>query len=277
MTAASSSPVAPRIRTLVVDDEPLARAGVRALLEGDAEVEVVGECANGREAVAAIRRDAPDLLLLDVQMPQVDGFAVVREIGAAHMPVTVFVTAFDQYALRAFEARALDYLLKPFTDERFHEVVARAKEHVRQRRVGLLGAQLAALLAGHGTPPSAPTTAAPAAPAEAPARFMVRVGTRTSFVRVEDVDWVEASDYYAALHVGGATHLVRETMQEIERRLDPRHFVRVHRSAIVNVTRVREIRAAAGGRQEVVLRDGTRLPIGRGRREQLERACAELP
>jgi two-component system LytT family response regulator len=266
---------APRVRTLVVDDEPLARAGVRALLEEDAEVEVVAECANGRDAVAAIRRHAPDLVLLDVQMPQVDGFAVVREIGAAAMPVTVFVTAFDQYALKAFEARALDYLLKPFTDERFREVVERAKAHVRQRRVGQLGAQLAALLAGHAPPPVDSPPAIPAA--EPPPRFMVRLGSRTSFVRVEDVDWVEASDYYAQLHVAGATHLVRETMQEIERRLDPRRFVRVHRSAIVNVARVREIRVATGGRQEVVLRDGTRIPVSRGRREQLERACGELP
>jgi two-component system, LytTR family, response regulator len=265
------------IRTLVVDDEPLARAGVRALLGEDPEVEVVAECANGRQAVDAIHAHAPDLVLLDVQMPQVDGFAVVRQIGAARMPVVVFVTAFDQYALKAFEARALDYLLKPFTDERFRDVVARAKEHVRQRRVGALGAQLAALLAGHAPPPASSAARPTAAPAEPPPRFLVRLGSRTTFVRVEDVDWVEASDYYAQLHVGGATHLVRETMQEIERRLDPRRFVRVHRSAIVNVERVREIRSGAGGRQEVVLRDGTRIPVSRGRREHVERACGRAP
>jgi two-component system LytT family response regulator len=261
------------VRTLVVDDEPLARAGLRALLDEDPEVAVVAECANGREAVAAVRAHAPDLVLLDVQMPGLDGFGVVREVGADAMPVVVFATAFDQYALRAFEARALDYLLKPFTDERFRDVLARAKAQVRQRRAGALGArlagELAALLAGGGAPaPAAPP------PPPGPARVPVRLGTRTAFVRLDDVDWIEAADYYARLHVGGASHLLRETMDELEARLDPRRFVRVHRSAIVRVDRVRELRAVAAGRHEVVLRDGTRLPLSRSRRERVERALA---
>ena len=239
------------IRVVVADDEPLARAGLRALLEDDPELVVVGECANGHEAVAALREHAPDLVLLDVQMPGLDGFGVVQQIGADRMPVVVFATAFDQYALRAFEARALDYLLKPFTDERFHDVLGRAKEQVRQRRLGASRAQPAP-----------------------PARLEVRLGNRIAFVRIDDVDWVEAADYYARLHVGAASHLVRETMQELEARLDARRFVRVHRSAIVNVERVRELRTVAAGRHEVVLRDGTRLPLSRSRRELVARALA---
>ena len=237
------------IRAVVVDDEPLARAGMRTLLEDDPDLVVVAECANGHEAVEALRAHAPDLVLLDVQMPGLDGFGVVREIGADRMPVVVFATAFDQYALRAFEARALDYLLKPFTDERFRDVLGRAKEQVRQRRAG----------------------ASSAAPAP---RLEVRLGNRVAYVRLDDVDWIEAADYYARLHVGAASHLVRETMQELEARLDARRFVRVHRSAIVNVDRVRELRAVAVGRHEVVLRDGTRLPLSRSRRELVARALA---
>ena len=239
------------IRAVVADDEPLARAGMRALLEDDPELVVVAECANGHAAVAALREHEPDLVLLDVQMPGLDGFGVVQEIGADRMPVVIFATAFDQYALRAFEARALDYLLKPFTDERFRDVLGRAKEQVRQRRLGALRAQPAA-----------------------PARLEVRLGNRVAFVRIDDVDWVEAADYYARLHVGAASHLVRETMQELEARLDARRFVRVHRSAIVNVDRVRELRTIAAGRHEVVLRDGTRLPLSRSRRELVARALA---
>ena len=243
-------PAAPPIRAVVVDDEPLARAGMRALLEDDPELLVVAECANGHEAVLALRAHAPDLVLLDVQMPGLDGFGVVREIGADRMPVVVFATAFDQYALQAFEARALDYLLKPFTDERFGVVLGRAKEQVRQRRLGASSAQPAP-----------------------PARLEVRLGNRVAYVRLDDVDWIEAADYYARLHVGAASHLVRETMQELEARLDARRFVRVHRSAIVNVERVRELHAAAG-RHEVVLRDGTRLPLSRSRRDLVARALA---
>jgi two-component system LytT family response regulator len=255
------------VRTLVVDDEPLARAGMRGLLADDPEVTVVGECAHGREAIAAIRAHAPDLVLLDVQMPEVDGFAVVREIGVARMPVVVFVTAFDQYALRAFEAQALDYLLKPFSDTRFQQALARAKEQVRQRRLGALSGQLAALL---GVP------AAPPEP-EGATRLEVRLGDRRLFIATADIDWIEASDYYVRLHTGGRSHLLRETLQELEVRLDPRRFLRVHRSAMVAVDRVAELRVDGAGRPCVVLRDGTRLPVSRSRREQVERALRTAP
>jgi two-component system LytT family response regulator len=190
--------------------------------------------------------------------------------------VVVFVTAFDEYALRAFEARALDYLLKPFSDERFHEALGRAKAQVRQRRLGALSGQLAALLglAGAAPPASVPTT--PAAP-EPAVRFEVRVGGRRIFVAVADVDWIEASDYYVQLHAGGRSHLLRETLQELEGRLDPRRFVRVHRSALVAVDRVSELRTDAAGRHHVLLRDGTRVPVSRNRREQVEHALRAAP
>jgi two-component system LytT family response regulator len=265
---------APPVRTLVVDDEPLARAGIRGLLADDAEIAVVGECANGREAVAALRATTPDLVLLDVQMPELDGFGVVREVGPA-MPVVVFVTAFDQYALQAFDARALDYLLKPFSDERFRQALDRAKEEVRRRRLGALSTQLAALLGLAGAPTPAAPAAAPAGPPlapEAPTRLEVRLGGRRMFVAVADIDWIEASDYYVRLHAGGRSHLLRETLQELEARLDPRRFVRVHRSAMVAVDRVAELRSDAGGRTVLVLRDGTRIPVSRSRGEQVERA-----
>jgi len=263
------------VRALVVDDEPLARAGMRGLLADDPDVALVGECANGGEAIAAIRTHAPDLVLLDVQMPEVDGFAVVREIGVARMPVVVFVTAFDRYALRAFDAQALDYLLKPFSDERFRQALDRAKEEVRRRRLGALSTQLAALLGLAGAPTPAAPAAAPAGPApvpEAPTRLEVRLGGRRMFVAVADIDWIEASDYYVRLHAGGRSHLLRETLQELEARLDPRRFVRVHRSAMVAVDRVAELRTDAGGRTVLVLRDGTRIPVSRSRGEQVERA-----
>jgi len=194
----------------------------------------------------------------------------------------VFVTAFDQYALRAFEAQALDYLLKPFSDERFQLAVARAKERVRQRRLGAVSGQLAALLGLAGAAAGAAPTTAPASPGGGPVatpatRLEVRLGGRVSFVAVQDVDWIEASDYYVRLHVGGRSHLLRETLQELEARLDPRRFVRVHRSALVALDRVSELRTDAAGRQQVVLRDGTRVPVSRSRREDVERALRTAP
>jgi two-component system LytT family response regulator len=268
------------VRALVVDDEPLARAGMRGLLADDPDVALVGECANGREAVAAIRAHAPDLVLLDVQMPEVDGFAVVREIGVDRMPVVVFVTAFDQYALRAFDAQALDYLLKPFSDERFHQALGRAKAQVRQRRLGALSGQLAALLGVAAGAPAAPAPLPAPSPAAEPApatRLEVRLGDRRRFVAVADIDWIEASDYYVRLHAGGRSHLLRETLQELEARLDPRRFVRAHRSAMVAVDRVAELRADGAGRPVLVLRDGTRVPVSRSRREQVELALRAAP
>ncbi len=242
------------VRVLVVDDEPLARSGVSQLLARDPDVRVVGECADGREAIAAIRKLGPDLVLLDVQMPELDGFDVIRTIGPDHMPAVVFVTAYDQFAVRAFEVNALDYLVKPFDDERFRAATERAKRAVRAASSDDLGNRLAALLRERAYP----------------SRLVVREQGRSIFVRVDDLDWVEAADYYVKLHVGKSVHLLRETMSDLERTLDPERFVRVHRSAIVNLDRVREIQPYFHDEHVVILHDGTRVRLSRSRRVRLE-------
>ncbi|MGH7467881.1 MAG: LytR/AlgR family response regulator transcription factor [Longimicrobiales bacterium] len=256
-----------RIRVLVVDDEPLARAGVCELLSRDAELDVVGEAANGQEAVAAITELSPDLVMLDVQMPGMTGFEVIRTIGPEHMPAVVFTTAYDQFAVRAFEVNAVDYLLKPFDDERFALTVARAKKAVRHAHAGELSRRLVELLDRTSGSVSTPT------PAPAPAfadRLVVKSGGRVVFLRSDEVDWVEAADYYVKLHTGGKTHLLRETMNALEDRLDPRKFFRVHRSAIVNLDRIRELQPYFRGEHVLILHDGTKLKLSRGRREKLE-------
>jgi two-component system LytT family response regulator len=256
----------PEIRAVVVDDEPVARAGVQKLLRQDADVDIVGEAGNGRDAVALIRRVEPDLLFLDIQMPEMNGFDVLQSIGPANAPVTVFVTAYDQFALRAFEVQALDYLLKPFEDERFHSVLQRAKLEVRRSRRDELTDRLENLLNSYAARSPA---AAPAAPGPL-SRIVVREGGAVTFQPVEEIDWIEAADYYAKLHIGPAIQLVRYTMNELERQLDPLRFVRVHRSAIVNAERVKEIRVDYQNHHIVVLRNGTRVPLSRRRRELLE-------
>ena len=257
------------LRVLVVDDEPLARHGVRALLERDPELRVVGEAADGREAVDAILSARPDLVFLDVQMPEMDGFGVLREVGADRMPAVVFVTAFDRFALRAFDVAAVDYLLKPFDDERFALAVARAKRLTRGGGdADELGRRLVDLLEARAS-----AEAGSVAPAFA-SRLMVKSASRTIFLRVEEIDWIEADDYYAKLHVGPKSHLLRETMASLEQRLDPGRFFRVHRSAIVNLDRVREMQPLFRGEHVLILQDGTRLKLSRGRLDKLEAALA---
>ncbi|MFL5385277.1 MAG: LytR/AlgR family response regulator transcription factor [Longimicrobiaceae bacterium] len=259
------------LRVVVVDDEPLARSGMCGLLARDPELCVVAQCADGAEAVAAIAGLRPDLVLLDVQMPEMDGFEVLRAVGPARMPVVVFVTAFDRFALRAFDVAAVDYLLKPFDDERFDLAVARAKHAVRNAEAGELGRRLMRLVERQG----APAEAAPSTePARHATRLVVKSAGRTVFVRAEEVDWIEADDYYAKLHVGGKTHLLRETMGSLEARLDPARFFRAHRSAIVNLDRVREVQFLFGGEHVVILHDGTRLKLSRSRLEKLEAMLA---
>ncbi len=256
------------IRTVVVDDEPVARAGVQKLLRQHAEIEVVGEAGNGRDALALIRRVEPDLLLLDIQMPEMNGFEMLEALGPENAPVTVFVTAYDQFALRAFEVQAFDYLLKPFEDDRFHAVLQRAQEQVRRARRDELTDRLENLLnayAGRGTGEQNATGTT-----QYLARIIVREGGAVTFQPLEDVDWIEAADYYAKLHIGTGIQLVRYTMNELERQLDPGAFVRVHRSAIVNVARVKEIRVDYQNHHVVVLRNGTRVPLSRRRKELLE-------
>jgi two-component system LytT family response regulator len=256
------------IETLVVDDEREAREGMLELLREDPELRIVGEAASGGEAVDAIRRHAPELVFLDVQLPEMDGFVVVAEVPPASLPVVVFVTAYDEYALRAFEAHALDYLLKPFADDRFREAVAHAKAQVRQRRLGRLGRDLASAIAQGGLRPRA-------ARERGVERIMARSGEDTAVVRVEDIDWIEARNYCAKLHVGPREYLVRETMTRLAGRLDPTRFVRIHRSTIINLDRLESLQPYFHGGYIVRLRDGTRLQMSRSRKATLEQALGQ--
>jgi two-component system LytT family response regulator len=238
------------LKVVIVDDEPLAREGLRTLLAGDAQVEVVAECADGQAAVDAIRRLRPDIVFLDVQMPDVDGFDVLRALAGEPLPAVVFVTAYDKYALRAFDVHAVDYLLKPFHDERFAEALARAKsrrgEDMNDRIARLLDERKPKIM-----------------------RVLVKTGGRVLFIRADEIDWIEAADYYVKLHVAGKVHMLRESMAALEARLDPELFFRVHRSAIVNLERVRELQPFSRREHVLVLRDGTRLRLTRSRRERL--------
>jgi two-component system LytT family response regulator len=252
------------LRVLIVDDEPLARRGIRARLSRADDVEVVGECANGREAVRAIGDLAPDVVFLDVQMPGLDGFGVVEAVGAA-MPVTVFVTAFDEHALRAFEAEALDYLLKPIHDDHFARALDRARRRVAERRESALGRRVSAALADvAANPEEAPPEERPAPDA----RFLVDRGGRVAVVPADEVDWVEAAGDYVSLYVGRDAYLLRETMARMEERLDPERFVRIHRSTIVNVERIRELRPRLNREYVVVLQGGKELKLSRSYRDR---------
>lgn len=279
------------IRTLIVDDEPAARAGMRQLLAADSEILVAGECASGEEAVAAIRDAAPDLVFLDVQMPELDGFDVLRAVGVAGAPAVVFVTAYDQYALRAFDVHAIDYLLKPFTDDRFREALGRAKQQVRQGHLGELSERLAVLLEqlgdaqattrANGLAPAAPAPPTQSAPpgnavrALEPRptyleRLVVKSAGKVTLLRVDEIEWIDAEGDYVRIHVGKAWHLLRETMKNLEARLDPTRFVRIHRSTIVNLERVKELQPFFRGEYVVVLNGGTTLKLSRGYRDTLE-------
>jgi two-component system LytT family response regulator len=246
-----------KVRVLVVDDEPLARERLATLLDEDSEIEQIGACADGPSAVAAIRGQSPDLVFLDVQMPGCDGFGVVEAVGPEQMPVTVFVTAYDRYALRAFEARALDYLLKPFDRDRFAVALGRAKEQVRRRRDAGVGEKLQALL----------DDVKPAAPGLD--RLAIKSGGSVYFLRTDEIDWVEAAGNYTRLHAGKQVHLLRETMTALETKLDPKRFARIHRSAIVNLERVRELQPYFHGDYIVLMQDGTQLTLSRNYRPRL--------
>jgi two-component system LytT family response regulator len=258
--------VTARLRVVIVDDEPAARAAIRTLLAGDPEVEIAGECADGRSAVDAISDLAPDILLLDVQMPEMDGLAVLRQVESTGLPVVIFVTAYDQYALQAFDVHAVDYLLKPFDDARFRQAVARAKQQARQGKLGALSQQLRALLEGVGEP------AAPGAGGTYLRRLTIKSGGRVTIVPTRDIDWIEAEGDYVKIHAGRAWHLLRETMKHIASQFDPASFVRIHRSTIVNVERIKELQPYFRGEYVVILQDGTKLKLSRGYKEQLETA-----
>jgi two-component system, LytTR family, response regulator len=257
-----------RIRVVIADDEPLARRGIRQLLISHADVDVVGEARHGREAVRMLNALTPDLVFLDVQMPELDAFGVLRELNPEHMPAVVFVTAYETFAVRAFDLHALDYLVKPVQEQRFHEAVARARMRIRSGEAMALAQRLSELLAG----------ADGAANRAASAGRRLVIGTRDGdlVVDVADITWIEAEDYYAAVHVGGQRQLVRESLTSLERRLDPSYFIRVHRSAVVNLAHVREYRTPAAGDTAIVLRDGHELAVSRRRRPALAEALRRL-
>ena len=265
------------IRALIVDDEPLARRGIRQLLESCEDVAVVGECRNGRDALAALDSLAPDLVFLDVQMPEVDGFEVVRARGPARMPYVVFVTAYDEFAVKAFETHALDYLVKPVNEARFAAALDRVRERMRFAEALALSRRIGDLLAAQARRTGGTTELAGQRDAEsrhanvlAPARrLIVPTSTGDLVLDVDEIDWIQAEDYYAAVHARGRRHLIRESLSSLEQRLDPNRFARVHRSAIVRLDRVREMRSAAGGESLLVLRDGTRVPVSRRRKEHV--------
>jgi len=246
-----------KIRTLIVDDESLARDRMRQLLQKEAEVEIIGECADGRTAVATIQSEAPDLIFLDVQMPELDGFGVVEALGADASPVIVFVTAHDKFALRAFEIHAVDYLLKPFDRERFQVALQRALQQVVQRDSSALISRQAALIASLKS-------------AQTGDRIAVKSGSHVVWVTLDEVDWIGSADNYAELHVGTKTHLLRETMAALEARLDSKQFVRISRSVIVNAPRIKELKRLFYGGCEITLQDGTKLTLSRRYRDKLQ-------
>jgi two-component system LytT family response regulator len=252
-----------KMRVLVVDDEPWARRRIVALLEHEHDVQIVGECADGAEAIAKIGELAPDLVFLDVQMPEVDGFEVLEAVGPEYMPRVIFATAHDTYALRAFDAQALDYLLKPFDDERFSQALRRARTDLRQSKdLSVRGLQQ--LL--KSLPQSRKFLQ----------RLVVKAGGRVVFLRTNDVDWFEASGNYVTLHLGRESHLLRTTMNALEPKLDPGQFVRIHRSTMVNLDRVKELLPWFRGEQTLVLSSGVRLTVGRAFRERLQHLLANV-
>jgi two-component system LytT family response regulator len=241
-----------KLRVLIADDEPLARERLRFLLSADEEIEVAGECRNGREAIAALRESQVDVLFLDIQMPGKDGFDVIEQIGAVHMPITVFVTAHNQYAVQAFEVHALDYLTKPVEPERLRATLARVRERIASQSALLTQEQLKSVLANleNGRP-------------DFPKRVLVHNGAKDSFVNVDDIEWIEAADYYACLHVGSKSFMLRESIKQLSKTLDPGKFVRIHRSVIVNVDQVSEIFREGQSEGSVVLKTGQRLRMSK--------------
>ncbi len=243
------------IRTVIVDDEPLGRTVIREMLRRDSEVEIIGECANGQEAIETISNHRPDLVFLDVQMPEIDGFEVLATLDAAHLPMVVFVTAYDQYAVRAFEVHAVDYLLKPFDRERFNRALQHAKSQLKLDRNGEINQRILALL-------------------EKPhrkylERVVIKAHGRVFFLKTDEIDWIGAEGNYISLHVKKDSYLLRETIGGFEAQLDPAKFSRIHRSQIVNLDRIRELQPWSHGEYRVILQDGAQLTLSRSYRDRL--------
>jgi two-component system LytT family response regulator len=255
-----------KIRTLLVEDEPLGRERLRTLLDEESDVEIVGEVDNGVGAVAAITDLGPDLVFLDVQLPELDGFEVLERVrmSGGRLPVVVFTTAFYKYAIRAFEIHALDYLLKPYDAERLHQALERAREELLRLRAGEVNERLLELL-GKERPGGNSWLE----------RFVIRSSGRIFFLKADEVDWIEADSNYLKLHVGKSYHLVRGSMQAVEKKLDPGKFMRIHRSVIVNISRIQELQSWFHGEYKVILRDGTKLTLSRGYRDRLQAVVGE--
>ncbi len=244
------------IRVLLSDDEALARERLRSLLEEEPDLEIVAECGDGKSAIATIQRERPDLVFLDIQMPEVDGFGVVQELRDV-MPLTIFVTAYDRYAMKAFEVHALDYLLKPVGKERLAEAVARARRQLQHPPDGSFQRRVLEMLADME------------ARQQAPERIVIKADGEIVCLKPNEIDWAESAGNYVCLHVGGATHILRETITALESRLGPRQFMRVHRSTLVNVDRIKTLKPSLYGDYSILLRDGTKLTLSRGFRESV--------
>jgi two-component system, LytTR family, response regulator len=253
------------VGVLIVDDENLARKRIRDLLAGRTDFRIVGECPNGKSAVREIEETAVDLVFLDVQMPDMDGFEVLERLETDSPPAIIFVTAYDKYALRAFDVHALDYLLKPFDDERFEETLEHVCKQIKRNRIENLSGKLAGLLADYN---KASKTGKPNAYQK---RLVIRSTGKISFIEVEEIEWIEAEGSYVSLHTGARAHLMRGTLKKLEKTLDPRRFVRIHRSAIVNISFVRELKPYFHGEYVVILKNGKKLKLSRSYRESVEK------
>lgn len=258
-----------KIRTLIVDDEPLAREGLRMLVEPDAGFQIIGEAGNGEEAIEQIRREKPDLVFLDIQMPGLSGFDVLKALSDETLPMIVFVTAYDSYAIRAFEVHAVDYVLKPVDPARFQTTLERIKSDLQLRRGSAVSAKMIALLEALRREEVKIDTGGYLT------RFVIKEGDRIYFVNADDVDWIEAADYYVQLHTGKKTHLIRETLNRLETQLDPARFLRIHRSTIVNSTRIKELKRHFQSEFIVILQDGTNLKMSRSYRDNLSAFLGE--
>jgi two-component system LytT family response regulator len=245
------------IRAVIADDEALARKFIRRMLKDDSDVEIVGECGSGKEAVAMIRKQNPDLVFLDVQMPEMDGFAVLESIGVERLPEIIFATAYEQYAIRAFELHALDYLLKPFDQARFKDAIRHAKERFRSERQNEGRTQISALLESIKNK------------SQYLDRLMIKASGRITFLSTDEINWIEADDKYVHLHTGKISPMVRQTLSAMETQLDPRKFRRIHRSAIVNVERIKELQPLFSGEHSILLQDGTKLTLSRNYKDKL--------
>lgn len=263
MPTLTQAPVSAPVRTVIADDEPSARRGIRLLLEQDPSILIVGEATSGPEAISLITKEKPHLAFMDVQMPGCTGFEALAQLGEASPPAVVFVTAYDEHALKAFEVNAVDYLLKPYDDLRFFAALDRAKRELRRHGVEEVNAQLSRLLTYFQDTPR------PDPKAEGNDRILIKSSGEIFFLKAEEIDWIEADGDYMKFHVGGRAYLMRETMARLEARLDSKRFVRIHRSTIVNIDRMRKLSPSFAGEYAVVLADGTKLKLSRGYHERI--------